>query len=166
LLVTELCPPPFGYSSKHMESLCGLLLRRLMINRYAARVLSLVMLLSKGSLLLSLSRPLCICLLSAYLAILNVQSSLCSKSLKPSVRSSRLSSLSLTSHRRPLGSAVVHSYYTPTRVVEYFEVVARALKYSHQTKTASERWILPMYIFLISRCSSTVYCSRLLFILI
>ena len=31
----ELCPPPFGYSSKHMESLRCLLLRRLMINRYA-----------------------------------------------------------------------------------------------------------------------------------
>src|ERR1700722_17255146 len=28
----ELCPPPFGYSSKHMESLCCLLLRRLIIN--------------------------------------------------------------------------------------------------------------------------------------
>jgi len=107
-----------------------------------------------------------ICLLSTYPAILNVQSSLCSKSLKPSVRSSSLSSPSPTSRRRPLGSAVVHSYYTPTRVVEDFEVVARALKYSHQAKTASERWILPMYIFLISRCSSAVYCSRLLFIVI
>jgi hypothetical protein len=32
----ELCPPPFGYSSKHMESLRCLLLRRLMINRYVA----------------------------------------------------------------------------------------------------------------------------------
>jgi hypothetical protein len=32
----ELCPPPFGYSSKHMESLCCLLLRRLMINIYVA----------------------------------------------------------------------------------------------------------------------------------
>jgi hypothetical protein len=32
----ELCPPPFGYSSKHVESLHCLLLRRLMINRYAA----------------------------------------------------------------------------------------------------------------------------------
>jgi hypothetical protein len=28
----ELAPPPFGYSSKHMESLCFLLLRELMIN--------------------------------------------------------------------------------------------------------------------------------------
>ena len=32
----ELFPPLFGYSSKHMESLRCLLLRRLMINRYAA----------------------------------------------------------------------------------------------------------------------------------
>jgi hypothetical protein len=31
----ELCPPPFGYSSKHMESLRCLLLHRLMINIYA-----------------------------------------------------------------------------------------------------------------------------------
>jgi hypothetical protein len=28
----DLCPPPFGYPSKHMESLCCLLLRKLMIN--------------------------------------------------------------------------------------------------------------------------------------
>jgi hypothetical protein len=28
----ELCPPPFGYSSKHMESLRCLLLRKLMVN--------------------------------------------------------------------------------------------------------------------------------------
>ena len=28
----ELCPPPFGYSSKHVQSLCCLLLRKLMIN--------------------------------------------------------------------------------------------------------------------------------------
>jgi hypothetical protein len=55
----ELCPPPFGYSSKHMESLRCLLLRRLMIKKYAARVLSLVVLFSKGSLSLSLSQPLC-----------------------------------------------------------------------------------------------------------
>jgi hypothetical protein len=55
----ELCPPPFGYSSKHMESLRCLLLRRLMINRYVGRVLSLVVLFSKGSLSLSLSQPLC-----------------------------------------------------------------------------------------------------------
>jgi hypothetical protein len=55
----ELCPPPFGYSSKHMESFCCLLLRRLMINKYATRVLSFVMLFSKGSLSLSLSQPLC-----------------------------------------------------------------------------------------------------------
>jgi hypothetical protein len=32
----ELCPPPFDYSSKHMESLHCLLLRRLMINIYVA----------------------------------------------------------------------------------------------------------------------------------
>ena len=32
----ELCPPPFGYSSKHMESFRCLLLRRLMINIYVA----------------------------------------------------------------------------------------------------------------------------------
>jgi hypothetical protein len=32
----DLCPPPSGYSSKHMEILCFLLLHRLMINRYAA----------------------------------------------------------------------------------------------------------------------------------
>jgi hypothetical protein len=32
----ELCPPLFGYSSKHMESLCCLLLHRLMINIYVA----------------------------------------------------------------------------------------------------------------------------------
>jgi hypothetical protein len=32
----ELCPPPFGYSSKHMESLRCLLLRRFMINIYVA----------------------------------------------------------------------------------------------------------------------------------
>jgi hypothetical protein len=54
----ELCPPPFGYSSKHMESLRCLLLRRLMSNIYAARVSSLIVLLSKGSLSLSLSWPL------------------------------------------------------------------------------------------------------------
>ena len=50
--------------------------------------------------------------------------------------------------------------------LEDFEVVARVLKYSHQAKTASERWTLTMYIFLISRCSSVVYCSRLLFIVV
>ena len=55
----ELCPPPFGYSSKHMESLCCLLLHRLMINKYATWVLSLVMRSSKGSFSLSLSQPLC-----------------------------------------------------------------------------------------------------------
>jgi hypothetical protein len=27
----ELCPPPFGYSSEHMESLCCLLPRKLML---------------------------------------------------------------------------------------------------------------------------------------
>jgi hypothetical protein len=32
----ELCPLPFGYSSKHMESLRCLLLRRLMINIYVS----------------------------------------------------------------------------------------------------------------------------------
>jgi hypothetical protein len=32
------------------------------------------------------------------------------------------------SHRRPLGSEVVHSYYTPTLSFEDFEVVSRALK--------------------------------------
>jgi hypothetical protein len=35
-LYIELCPPPFGYPSKHMESLHCLLLRRLMINIHAA----------------------------------------------------------------------------------------------------------------------------------
>jgi hypothetical protein len=35
-LYIELCPPPFGYSSKHMKSLRCLLLRRLMINIYVS----------------------------------------------------------------------------------------------------------------------------------
>jgi hypothetical protein len=63
-----------------------------------------------------------------------------------------------------MGSAIVHSYYTPTKALEDFEVVARALKSSHQVESASGRWILYMYIFLISRSSSTVYYLWLLFI--
>jgi hypothetical protein len=37
----ELCPPPFGYSSKHMESLCFLLHRELMsISCYLILIIS------------------------------------------------------------------------------------------------------------------------------
>jgi hypothetical protein len=45
----ELCPPPFGYSSKHMESLCCLLPRELMINALLPEPHHFIMLLSKGS---------------------------------------------------------------------------------------------------------------------
>jgi hypothetical protein len=54
----ELCPPPFGYSSKHMESLCCLLPRKLMLMPCC---LSLIIChaVVQGNFLPSLSRPLC-----------------------------------------------------------------------------------------------------------
>jgi hypothetical protein len=55
----------------------------------------------------------------------------------------------MTSRRRPLGSAVVHSYYTSTQLLEDFEVFSRDLKYSHQAESTSGGWVLYMYIFLI-----------------
>jgi hypothetical protein len=45
----ELCPPPFGYSSEHMETLWCLLHRELMSKYHAARVSYFVVLFSKGS---------------------------------------------------------------------------------------------------------------------
>jgi hypothetical protein len=54
----ELCPPPFGYSSKHMESLRCLLPRKLMLMPCC---LSLIICraIVQGKFLPSLSRPLC-----------------------------------------------------------------------------------------------------------
>jgi hypothetical protein len=54
----ELCPPPFGYSSKHMESLRCLLPRKLMLMPCC---LSLIIFraIVQGKFLPSLSRPLC-----------------------------------------------------------------------------------------------------------
>ena len=63
----ELCPPPFGYSSKHMESLQCLLHHELMSKYHAHRD----------------------CLLSSCLVIPKAQSSLFSKSMKPSTWSSK-----------------------------------------------------------------------------
>jgi hypothetical protein len=53
----ELCPPLFGYSSKHMESLCCLLPRKLMLMPCC---LSLIIChaIVQGRFLPSLSRPL------------------------------------------------------------------------------------------------------------
>jgi hypothetical protein len=56
---SELCPPSFGYPSKHMERLRCLLLRRLMINAILPESHHFVMLLSKGILSPILSQPLC-----------------------------------------------------------------------------------------------------------
>ena len=72
------------------------------------------MLLSKGCFYQAWVGPSAVCLLPSYPAILNVQSSLCSKSMKPSVWSPRFSSPWPTSRQRPLGSEFVHSHYTPT----------------------------------------------------
>jgi hypothetical protein len=54
----ELCPPPFGYSSKHMESLRCLLPRKLMLMPCC---LSLIIChaIVQGNVLRSLSQPLC-----------------------------------------------------------------------------------------------------------
>jgi hypothetical protein len=54
----ELCPPPFGYSSKHMESLRCLLHRELMSMPY---YLSLIIChaIVQGKFLPNLSHPLC-----------------------------------------------------------------------------------------------------------
>ena len=54
----ELCPPPFGYSSKHMESLCCLLHREIMPTSCC---LSLIIFraIVQGKFLPSLSQPLC-----------------------------------------------------------------------------------------------------------
>jgi hypothetical protein len=59
----ELCPPPFGYSSKHRESLCCLLHHELMS---MSCCLSLIIFhtIFQGNFLPSLSRPLCILSLS------------------------------------------------------------------------------------------------------
>jgi hypothetical protein len=58
-LYIELCSPPFGYSSKHMESLRCLLHRELMLMPCC---LSLIICraIVQGKFLPSLSRPLCI----------------------------------------------------------------------------------------------------------
>jgi hypothetical protein len=54
----ELCPPPFGYSSKHMESLCCLLLHKLMLMPcYPSFIICRAIV--QGNFLPSLSRPLC-----------------------------------------------------------------------------------------------------------
>jgi hypothetical protein len=53
----ELCPPPFGYSSKHMESLHHLLLRKIMINACLSLIICCVVV--QGKFLPILSRPLC-----------------------------------------------------------------------------------------------------------
>jgi hypothetical protein len=53
----ELCPPPFGYSSKHMESLCCLLHRELMsTSRYLSLIICRAIV--RGKFLSTLSRPL------------------------------------------------------------------------------------------------------------
>jgi hypothetical protein len=54
----ELCPPPFGYSSKHMESLCCLLHRELMSNAMLPESHHLLCY-CPNEVLPSLSRPLC-----------------------------------------------------------------------------------------------------------
>jgi hypothetical protein len=57
-LYIELCPPLFGYSSKHVESLCCLMPRKLML---MPCFLSLIICCAivQGNFLPSLSRPLC-----------------------------------------------------------------------------------------------------------
>jgi hypothetical protein len=57
-LFIELCPPPFGYYSKHMESLCCLLPHKIMLMPCC---LSLIICraIVQGNFLPSLSRPLC-----------------------------------------------------------------------------------------------------------
>jgi hypothetical protein len=54
----ELCPPPFGYSSKHMESLCCLLHRELM-SMPCCLSLIICRAIVQGKFLPSLSQPLC-----------------------------------------------------------------------------------------------------------
>jgi hypothetical protein len=54
----ELCPPPFGYSSRHMESLHCLLPRELMlIPCYPSLIICRAIV--QGNFFPSLSRPLC-----------------------------------------------------------------------------------------------------------
>jgi hypothetical protein len=54
----ELCPPPFGYSSKHMESLCCLMPHKLMlIPSYLSLIICRAIV--QGNFLPSPSRPLC-----------------------------------------------------------------------------------------------------------
>jgi hypothetical protein len=54
----EMCPPPFGYSSKHMESLCCLLHRELM-SMPCCLSLIICHAIVQGNFLPSLSRPIC-----------------------------------------------------------------------------------------------------------
>jgi hypothetical protein len=55
----ELCPPPFGYSSKHMESLCCLLHRELMSKYPCFLSLIICHAIVQGKFLPSLSWPIC-----------------------------------------------------------------------------------------------------------
>ena len=121
---TELCPPSFGYSSKHMESLHCLLPHKLMLMPCC---LSLIIFhaIFQGNFFQAWVSPSTVCLFPSCPTILKVQSSICLKSMKPLAWSSRFSSPYPTSRRRPLGSEVVHSCYTPTRVLNILKLLLK-----------------------------------------
>ena len=158
----ELCPPPFGYSSKHMESLRCLLLRRLMINRYVAWVLSLVVLLSKGSLSLSPSRPLC----NMSLVYIPDHPECPIKSLLEITEAFSLiiKIINFVHAQRAVEDLwVVQSYTHITLLPEFWRFWSccssfEALIFSHQALSASTKMDTLHVYLLISRCSSAVYC--------
>jgi hypothetical protein len=81
----ELCPPPFDYSSKHMESLRCLLPRKLMLMSCCLSLIICRAVVQGKFFTKPESTPLQFCLLPSCPTILNVQSSPCSKSMKPPV---------------------------------------------------------------------------------
>ena len=162
----ELCPPPFGYSSKHMESFRCLLPREFMLMPCC---LSLIICRAvvQGKFLPRLSRPLC----SLSLALIPGHPERPIKSLFKineafsliiKILQSMTDELSKTS-RQGSRTLILHSYL----IFEYFKVVSRALKTSSPAIGPYQLLEYGYYTcisFFILRCRSIVYCSRLHFI--
>jgi hypothetical protein len=114
-LYIELCTPTFSYSSKYIESLHCLLHHELM-SMSCSLSLIIFHVIFQGKFHPAWVGLSSFCLLTSLPGHPKVQSSLCSKSMKFFVWSSRSSCIFQMSCRTPLGNEVVHSHYTPTWV--------------------------------------------------
>ena len=162
----ELCPPPFGYSSKHMESLCCLLPRKLMINAMLPESHHLSCYCPMEFFTNPESAPL------QFVSCPHTWPSWMSNQVfvqnQWSLHSDHQDSL--VHDRRAIEDLwVVKSYTHITLLPEFWRFlsccsISEDLISIHQAVSSSRRWILYRYIFFISICSSAVYCSQLHFI--